>query len=141
MALNIKDLREEETRLADIMEHTRRELDAIRCLIAGRELRSEPEAVTHGMIDHLSVEKAVRLIHSESPDKWITSSQMTAMIRQRDPHKDTKSLRVNVGGAQKNLHENKGVLHRKNVGGDVQATYTYMWKQETALDELMKSVR
>ncbi len=127
MPLSLKDLQEEEKQLSKILRQTEKELELLRELIKGRQLRGESGLSQETSISQLSVEKAAKLIHCELPNKWIISAEMTEIIKKRDPNRSTKSLRVNVGSAQKNLHEKRGVLDRKDIG-DTQVMYAYRWK-------------
>ena len=127
MSLKLKDLQEEEARLIKAREHIESELNAIQTLIEGRQLRGE--GVERSVVDirSLSVEKAVIAIHRELGNKWVSGAEMMEEIVRRDTNKEGKSLRANIGNAQRKLYK-EGKLDRKNAGNEAQPKYLHCWK-------------
>jgi hypothetical protein len=136
MALNLKDLHEEKTRLEQIIQHAQKELEAIDTLIAGVLLRStespksldSQSVVIDVSIQGKTVEAAVERIVKEFKTERHTAPSITAILKKRGYQSDNVNLQSNVSTALKSLFD-KGVLNRKNIGGK-RALYQYWLKQE-----------
>ena len=131
MSLNIIDLVEHVKSLTAIIEHAQKELDAVKTLIAGLNLRQP--VVNDSNIPTMapSIKKLVSFMHNELKTMWLTSSQATLEFVSRFPKRDGKHVRTNVGMAQKQLVDD-GVLMRKNLGDATTPKYTYKWNMENS---------
>ena len=126
MSLTYKDLKNEEAKLKQVIEHAQEELRAIQVLIQGRELRHEMAVSVSQNLKGMTVKNAVRTVTLEWREKKFIAIEVTEELEKRG-FQGQPNLRTNVGNALKELYDD-GFLERKDIG-DKLRKYEYWVKQ------------
>lgn len=126
MSLSYEDLKNEEVRLKQIIEHAQEELRAVQILIRGRELREETAVSVSQTLKGMTVKNAVRTVSSEWSEKKFIAAEVTNELEKRG-FQEQPHLRTNVGNALKELYDD-GFLDREDIG-DKLRKYEYWVKQ------------
>lgn len=126
--LKLNDLIAHEKRLTEIISHAQKELDAIRLLISGMQMRSEVGGGSAPVSSDQRTNLPVfirRLIDNSSTDWHTTKSVMEQVFKEgiRDRSKKA-NIRATVSGYLRKFYD-AGLLERRNIGSPESPRYKY----------------
>ena len=132
MPLTIKDLREHEKKLTEIIKHAEEERGAIRLLIKGMELRSNGDEPDRPISANMTVADAItKGIEYFSPKGFTTNDLVSHLISVGfRKSSQRKNFRPNVANRLKELCS-KGILQRRNISRGHKPLFKYKLVSES----------
>ncbi|MFH2054553.1 MAG: hypothetical protein ABIJ61_01230 [bacterium] len=135
--LRLKDLIAHEKELVAIISHTQKELEAIRLLISGIQMRKTEDEPSQSVASAKSPGAAasVRQFIQDHAHGWFSGKDIIGWMTEKGYGGRGKrsSVRATVANYLKGYYD-KGMLERKNVGSPESPKYEYRKRIERTLD-------
>ena len=124
--LDLSNLKSHRGSLLQIIEHTKRELEAVDLLIEGFRVRGADGTIDVTTRKRRGLPATILEIVQEKKGSWIKAGDVTSQLISRGIRSEAqrRSIRASVSGYLRELTD-KGKLTRRNVGSAVSTVYEY----------------
>ncbi len=137
MSQNIDNLLDHERRLVKIIEHTQKELEAIRLLIHGERLRMNDTVSDEGIDKPKTISEHLNEQIKNYNGDWFAGMEITKRLIRVGvkPQSELKKLRPIIANYLRKLFDSNK-LERKNIGNDKSPLYKYRERESHQVTDM-----